>query len=207
MARKLKTFTTSLGFFDLAVAAPSMKAALEAWNSGQNLFHQGLARETGDPDIVAATMEKPGVVLRRAVGTNRPYQEHAALPDTLPARRQAPTPKRSSPAKSRPRPDAVSQKAAVISFEQARARRESLRRQEEVARAKEEAARKRKDERRQQAMSKAAAVLEQARKHHAERIRQLERERQTVEGKLAAEKERWRLEEERLERNVREAGT
>jgi hypothetical protein len=27
MARKLKTYQTSLGFFDLAIAAPSMKAA------------------------------------------------------------------------------------------------------------------------------------------------------------------------------------
>lgn len=31
MARKLKTYQTSLGFYDLAIAAPSMKAALEAW--------------------------------------------------------------------------------------------------------------------------------------------------------------------------------
>ena len=30
MARKLKIYLTSLGFFDLAMAAPSMKAALEA---------------------------------------------------------------------------------------------------------------------------------------------------------------------------------
>lgn len=30
MARKLKTFQTSLGFYNLAIAAPSMKAALEA---------------------------------------------------------------------------------------------------------------------------------------------------------------------------------
>ena len=45
MPRKLKTFTTSLGFFELAVAAPSMKAALEAWGSKSNLFHQGLAKE------------------------------------------------------------------------------------------------------------------------------------------------------------------
>lgn len=29
-ARKLKTFQTSLGFYDLAIGAPSMKAALEA---------------------------------------------------------------------------------------------------------------------------------------------------------------------------------
>ena len=32
MARKLKTYQTSLGFFDLAIAAPSMKAAL--WKPG-----------------------------------------------------------------------------------------------------------------------------------------------------------------------------
>jgi hypothetical protein len=32
MARKLKTYETSLGFFDL-IAAPSMKAALEAWGA------------------------------------------------------------------------------------------------------------------------------------------------------------------------------
>ncbi len=44
MARKLKPYTTSAGFFDLAIAAPSMKAALEAWGSGTNLFHQGFAQ-------------------------------------------------------------------------------------------------------------------------------------------------------------------
>ena len=57
MARKLKTYQTSLGFFDLAIAAPSMKAALEAWESRGNLFHQGFAKETTDPVIVKATME------------------------------------------------------------------------------------------------------------------------------------------------------
>jgi hypothetical protein len=36
MARKLKTHQTSLGFFDMALAAPSMKAALEAWGSTQS---------------------------------------------------------------------------------------------------------------------------------------------------------------------------
>jgi len=35
---------TSLGFFDLAIAAPSMKAALEAWGADSNLFHQGASR-------------------------------------------------------------------------------------------------------------------------------------------------------------------
>jgi hypothetical protein len=44
MARNLKTYQTSLGFYDLAIAAPSMKAALEAWGAGSNLFHQGVPR-------------------------------------------------------------------------------------------------------------------------------------------------------------------
>jgi hypothetical protein len=46
MPRKLKTYQTSLGFYDLVVAAPSMKAALEAWGSRSNLFHQGFAKES-----------------------------------------------------------------------------------------------------------------------------------------------------------------
>jgi hypothetical protein len=36
MARKLKAFTTSAGFFDLAVAAASMKA-VEPWGASKNL--------------------------------------------------------------------------------------------------------------------------------------------------------------------------
>src|SRR6266850_2768560 len=83
MARKLKTYQTSLGFFDLAIAAPSMKAALEAWGADSNLFHQGAAKESDDPDVIAAAMEKPGVVLRRAVGSDGPFGEHAELPASL----------------------------------------------------------------------------------------------------------------------------
>lgn len=83
MARKLKVFQTSLGFFDQAIAAPSMKAALEAWGADSNLFHQGAAKETTDPEIVAATMAKPGVVLKRPVGSDGTFKEHADLPANL----------------------------------------------------------------------------------------------------------------------------
>ena len=83
MARKLKTYQTSLGFFDQAIAAPSMKAALEAWGADSNLFHQGAAKQSHDPDVIAATMAKPGVVLRRPVGTKGPSSEHAELPTDL----------------------------------------------------------------------------------------------------------------------------
>src|SRR5256885_6892558 len=83
MARKLKTYQTSLGFFDLAMAAPSMKAALEAWGADSNLFHQGAAKQTEDPDIVAATMAAPGIVLRRPVGSSGPFRKHADLPTDI----------------------------------------------------------------------------------------------------------------------------
>ena len=46
LAKKLKTYQTSLGFFEQAIAAPSMKAALEAWGADSNLFHQGVAKES-----------------------------------------------------------------------------------------------------------------------------------------------------------------
>src|SRR5436190_1685253 len=83
LTRKLKTYQTSLGFYDEAVAAPSMKAALDAWGAKSNLFHQGVARETDDPDIVAATMAAPGVVLRRPVGSDGAFTEHSDLPTDL----------------------------------------------------------------------------------------------------------------------------
>src|SRR5262245_18449449 len=70
MPRKLKAYKTSIGFFDLAIAAPSMKAAAEAWGSDPDIFKRGFAEETDDPRIVEATMATPGVVLRRPVGSN-----------------------------------------------------------------------------------------------------------------------------------------
>jgi hypothetical protein len=79
VARKLKTYQTSLGFFDQAIAAPSMKAALEAWGAESNLFHQGAAKESDDPNVIAAAMAKPGVVLKRPVGSNEPFGEHSDL--------------------------------------------------------------------------------------------------------------------------------
>jgi hypothetical protein len=43
VARKLKTYQTSVGFFDLAIAAPSMKAAAEALGSHTDVFRRGFA--------------------------------------------------------------------------------------------------------------------------------------------------------------------
>ncbi|MGY3449860.1 hypothetical protein [Bradyrhizobium sp. USDA 4353] len=75
----MNLYQTSLGFCDFAIAAPFMKAALEAWRAGSNLFHQDVAKETKDRDVVAATMAKPSVALKRAAGSSGRSGEHAGL--------------------------------------------------------------------------------------------------------------------------------
>jgi hypothetical protein len=91
MARKLKVYrTTAGGFFELAIAAPSMKAAAEAWGADPDVFKRGFAEETDDPKAVAAAMAAPGTVLRRPVGSDAAFSEHAALPKTPEEKRKAP---------------------------------------------------------------------------------------------------------------------
>jgi colicin import membrane protein len=80
MPRKLKTFVTESGFFELAVAAPSMKAALETWGIKVNLFQQGLARQTDNAAIIAAAEAAPGQVLRRPIGSKGAFRATAELP-------------------------------------------------------------------------------------------------------------------------------
>jgi hypothetical protein len=80
MMPKLKAFTTEQGFFELAVAAPSRAAALRAWGMKHDLFAQGLARQTGDKGVVAATLAQPGAVLRRPLGSKGPFGTESVLP-------------------------------------------------------------------------------------------------------------------------------
>lgn len=201
MARKLKTYTTSAGFFDLAVAAPSMKAALEAWGSKNNLFQHGFAKVTDDPKIVAVTMAHPGVVLRRPVGSNGAFGEHAKLPTDLPlgnARR--PSPKRTAERRE-PATKTVDDKAsreAARAFEKEQKRRESERRKEEAVRQKER-------QRRERAISAAAAAFEEARRDHEARIEEIERDRAALDKRTQAENARWRKKKEELEVDLREA--
>jgi hypothetical protein len=202
MARKLKTYQTSLGFFDLAMAAPSMKAALEAWGADSNLFHQGAAKESHDPDVITATMAKPGVVLRRPVGTDRPFSEHSELPTNLgggrptKAARKSKGPKTKKPS-SRP-VDKVAERKAVFDYERER-------RSRALERAKEEAARQKERERRQQAVSKVQAALDKAEQEHAKRAAAIQAEAEAIEKRSQAEKARWDKEKERLEAALRRA--
>lgn len=65
MARKLKVFRTAIGFHDAYVAAPSRKAALDAWGTDKDLFARGAAAEVTDPALMAEPLEAPGSVFRR----------------------------------------------------------------------------------------------------------------------------------------------
>ena len=89
---KLKTFVTESGFFELAVAAPSMKTALRAWGFSHDAFAQGLARQTGDAAVVAAATAEPGTVLKRSIGSKGAFKAEADLPTVKgkPARKTKP---------------------------------------------------------------------------------------------------------------------
>jgi hypothetical protein len=203
MARKLKTYQTSLGFFDMAIAAPSMKAALEAWGADSNLFHQGAAKESDDPDVIAAAMKKPGVVLRRPVGSDGSFSEHAELPANLGDRKRptkdARKPKGRKAEKPSSRPvDKAAERKAALAFEKEQKRRER-------ERASEEAARQKDRERRQQAVDKAQAALGKAEEEHAKRAAAIRAEVEALEKRSQTEEARWDKEKERLEAALRGA--
>ncbi|MCP3442214.1 cell envelope biogenesis protein TolA [Bradyrhizobium sp. CCGUVB14] len=204
MARKLKTYQTSLGFFDLAIAAPSMKAALEAWGADSNLFHQGAAKESDDPDVIAATMTKPGVVLKRPVGSDGSFKEHAELPTDLGDGRPTKAARKSKGSKARKlstRPvDKAAERKAAVDYDREQRRRE-------LERAREEATRQKERERRQQAVDKAQAALNKAEQEHAKRAAAIQAEVEAIEKRSQAEETRWDKEKARLEAALRRART
>jgi colicin import membrane protein len=198
MARRLKTYQTSSGFFDLAVAAPSMKAAAEAWGSRTNVFKQGFATETRDPGIVAATMAKPGVVLRRPVGSHGPFTEHAELPKDLPVEKVRA--KQAKPQKERhsPKIDGKAPRSAALAFEREQKRRESARRKEDAAR---EKGRKR----REQAVAKVEKAVEAAKREHETKAKKIENDRTVLDRRSKAEDARWEKQRQKLETSLRRA--
>jgi colicin import membrane protein len=210
MARKLKTYITNLGFFELALAAPSMKAALEAWGMGHNIFHQGFARETHDAKIVAAAMAKPGLVLRRPVGTKGAFTENAALPKQLWAATapkagavKAKTKTRKAETKKAKPKSAKNEKAdraAILSFEKAKARRDREREQQET---RDEAKQERERAARQRDTEKTEAALARAQDRHDQAMAVLEKERDKLDRRMEIETERWEAERDALKADLR----
>jgi hypothetical protein len=141
MARKqtLKVYRTPIGFHDAYVAAPSQKAALEAWGSDANLFARGIAEQVDDPALTEEPLAKPGVVIRRSRGTTA--EQIAALPPDKPARKAAtPDTAKAAPVPPpRPKPsrgdlEAAEQALADAEDQQRAALDEIARRERDLAR-------------------------------------------------------------------------
>jgi len=121
MPAPLKVFQAHLGFFDTIVAAPSRAAALRAWGSRQDLFRDGQAKPANDPSAIIAALAKPGIVLRRPIGTNVPFSENPGLPQVPKGTKKAPEKKKPTP---KPASVASKAKAAPPTARAARARQE-----------------------------------------------------------------------------------
>lgn len=67
--QKLKLFRTPIGFHDAYVAAPSRKAALEAWGATTDLFSAEIAEQVTDPEMMKEALARPGEIIRRKRGS------------------------------------------------------------------------------------------------------------------------------------------
>ena len=138
MARQLKVFSTPAGFVNAVVAAPSQKAALEAWGVHDNLFASGRASVVTDPELIARALGRPGEIVRVPIGTDEAILAAAAPPPSA----AGASPPRTKPASKKeprrppPPPDRsalTAAEAALAAVEDARAR-ELERRDDELRR-------------------------------------------------------------------------
>ncbi len=121
MPRKLKVYRTPIGFHDAYVAAPSQKAALEAWGTDTDLFARGVAEVVSDDDLTHEPLAHPGKVIKRLRGSAA--EQLAALPPDKPRKSKpavgAGEDKRSSKSKAgsrvvdRPKPKPRPSRAAL----------------------------------------------------------------------------------------------
>jgi hypothetical protein len=185
MARKLKTYQTSLGFFGQAIAAPSMKAALEAWGAPTAIFSIKVRQKRAP-----IRKSSPRPWQSRAWSSNVPWDMTGPSAST-------PNSRRISARMDGRRPLTSHQRRSLLS-----SRTAACREREE---AKEEAAQEKERERRQQAVAKAQAALDEAMREHDERAATLNEERDALDQKSQAEDERWALEEKKLESALRRA--
>jgi hypothetical protein len=101
--QKLKVFRTPIGFHDAFVAAPSQKAALEAWGADSNIFAQGIAEQVTDPRLMEEPLANPGKVIKRVRGSasehfaeldrSTPKAKTKPKDEDEPSRRPKPKPK------------------------------------------------------------------------------------------------------------------
>jgi colicin import membrane protein len=203
MARKLKVYRTSAGgFFELAVAAPSMKAAAEAWGADKDIFERGYAEQTDDPKVVEAAMAAPGIVLRRPVGSQDEFSEHAPLPKAPKEKpkQSAHPPELAAPAKKSSRKiDERAKRAAALERQR---ERQALQRQKKEATERERARKERK-----RIEARINIAFEKARTRHNEAVKALALRREELDKDEAREMQRWETEQRRRADALKELGS
>ncbi|RYG64353.1 cell envelope biogenesis protein TolA [bacterium] len=200
MPRKLKVYQTAIGFFDLVIAAPSMKAALEAWGAASNLFHQGFAKEVADKATIDAALDKPGIVLRRPVGSDNPFSESVELPDDLAPEERSTRNKVQRALKPKAGNDDAAARRAAAAYEKQRQKEDTKRKRSEEAEAKAR-------ERREAAIASFQSKLDNAEREHDVAMADLETERSEIEKRIEAEENRWSEQREKLEAALQKAKT
>lgn len=91
--RRLKVYRTTLGFYEGIVAAPSQKAALEAWGTTRNLFAEGVASVVTEKQLEQEALAHPGEVIRKPLSDEAGYVAAAKAPSKTKAKARAkPTP-------------------------------------------------------------------------------------------------------------------
>ena len=85
-APRLKVYAATMGFYETVVAAPNQTAALKAWGVRRNLLADDTAVVVDDDAVAAAALAQPGVVLRRAIGSNDAYTADAPAKLDVPKR-------------------------------------------------------------------------------------------------------------------------
>ena len=132
MAKKLKVFRTPIGFHDAYVAAPSQKAALEAWGTDTNLFAAGAAELVTDPKLTQEPLAHPGEIIRKVRGSldehvralgEKPKRKPRSADVDEPKKKRGPKPSRAAVDKA--------EKAVEIAEARHRATAEKLKAEEE----------------------------------------------------------------------------
>ena len=146
-------------------------------------------------------MAKPGIMLRRPVGSNGVFKEHADLPDVSawakskkrpeaspPKPSTSPEPGKPKAAKPQPKTPTAAEQAAERKTAQLYAAAQK-KREQDAARA--EAAERKVRERRERAIKKAEVGIQEARAAHDERVLAIAAERDALEQKARDEDARW----------------
>jgi hypothetical protein len=114
---RLKVFRTPIGFHDAYVAAPSQKAALEAWGSESNLFASGAAEQVSGAALTKVPLSRPGEVIKVLRGSKA--EQVAALGEVAIRKKETGSIKSgATKAEKKPKPEKPSREALDEAEEQ-----------------------------------------------------------------------------------------